>query len=113
RNASRRFSTIGGLDEIAEDEPNTPEFIAAADRCGAIFVADDGRNPVGLLIAGFLDRTLYVYELAVLEGYGRRGIGAALVEETCQLARRERQAAVTLSTFIDVPWNGPFYERLG
>ena len=49
----------------------------------------------------------------MLEGFGRRGIGAALVEEACQLARRERQAAVTLSTFIDVPWNGPFYERMG
>ena len=112
QSASLRFSAIG-LKDIADDQPSTPEFIAATDRCGAVFVAADGRSLVGFVIAGFLDRSLYIYELAVLEGFGRRGIGAALVEEVCQLARRERQASVTLSTFIDVPWNGPFYERMG
>jgi GNAT superfamily N-acetyltransferase len=113
RSASQRFSAIGGLGPVAEDEPDSPEFVAAAGRCGAVFVAAQGRDPVGYVIAGFLDRTIYIYDLAVLEGHGRRGLGAALVEEVCQFARRERQTAVTLSTFTDVPWNGPFYLRLG
>ena len=45
QNASRRFSTIGGLDEVAHDAPNTAEFIAAVDRCGAVFVAGRRTQP--------------------------------------------------------------------
>jgi GNAT superfamily N-acetyltransferase len=114
RSASRRFATIVGLDDLADDdELDTPDIIAAAARCGAVFVAANSAQPVGFLIAGFLDRALFIYELAVLEDHGRRGLGSALVKEACQFALRERQPGVTLSTFIEVPWNGPFYERLG
>jgi GNAT superfamily N-acetyltransferase len=114
RSASRRFSTIAGLDDIADDEElDSPDIIASAARCGAVFVAADPTHPVGFLIAGFLDRAVFIYELAVLEAHGRRGLGTALVEEACRFARGEGQAAVMLSTFVDVPWNGPFYERMG
>ncbi len=45
--------------------------------------------------------------------HGRRGVGARLVSAVCEWAARERYAWVTLTTFRDVPWNRPFYERLG
>jgi len=113
RSAMQRFAEIPGLNHIADDEPNSLDIMTSAARCGAVFVAIHEALVVGFLIGGFLDRTVYIYELAVLESHGRRGLGRALVEEACRLARQEYLKGVTLSTFIDVPWNGPFYERIG
>ena len=45
--------------------------------------------------------------------YQRRGIGSALVRACLIDARNAGFAAVTLTTFRDVPWNGPFYVGLG
>jgi len=35
------------------------------------------------------------------------------VNSVCDWARAEGYGAVTLTTFRDVPWNGPFYRKLG
>jgi GNAT superfamily N-acetyltransferase len=43
----------------------------------------------------------------------RHGIGTALVKAACQWATEQGYSQVTLCTFADVPWNGPFYARLG
>ena len=44
---------------------------------------------------------------------GRRGLGKRLIETLCDWARGQGYGAVTLSTFRDVPWNEPFYARIG
>jgi GNAT superfamily N-acetyltransferase len=113
RNAAQRFAEIPGLADLADDDPNSLDIIASAAHCGAVFVAVHEASIVGFLIAGFLDRTVYIFELAVHRSHGRRGLGRGLVEEACRLARQEHLTGVTLSTFIDVPWNGPFYRRIG
>jgi hypothetical protein len=35
------------------------------------------------------------------------------VEHLAALAAADGRAAITLTTFRDVPWNAPYYERLG
>ena len=55
----------------------------------------------------------YVEELDVMPEFGRRGLGSRLLAAVCEWAREQRCAAVTLSTFRDVPWNGPFYRKRG
>jgi predicted N-acetyltransferase YhbS len=49
----------------------------------------------------------------VLPAHGRRGVGAALVRAVCAWARERGLPSVTLTTYRDVPWNAPFYTRLG
>jgi GNAT superfamily N-acetyltransferase len=97
--------------------PNTVSvnFIAAIARCGSVFVAanDIDNLPVGFLLAGFLDRAVYAFLLAVSEDHQRKGLGRRLMEEGCAYARREGAGAVSLSTFIDLPWGAPFFESLG
>ncbi len=61
----------------------------------------------------WLDGSLHLEELDVLPAYGRQGIGTRLVRTLCDGARDRGIAAVTLCTFRDVPWNAPFYQRLG
>lgn len=49
----------------------------------------------------------------LLPGHGRRGVGTALVRAACEEARWEGHRSISLCTFRDAPWNGPFYRRLG
>jgi GNAT superfamily N-acetyltransferase len=56
---------------------------------------------------------VHVEQVSVHPDHARRGIGAALIEHVAGWAGERGSAALTLTTFADVPWNGPYYERLG
>ena len=115
RSAATRFATIG-MDDIADGEPTPPEFVAAAAALGGAFVAatdDDDDVPVGFILIGLVDRAAHIYELSVSAEHGGRGLGRRLIDEASRFAGAEGVDAVTLSTFRDVAWNGPFYERIG
>ncbi|MCX5494184.1 GNAT family N-acetyltransferase [Kaistia dalseonensis] len=103
-----------GLDDIADGEPSDPHFLRAVLRHGRIAVAVDAADqPVGLALAGILDDALHLYELSVDPHHGRRGLGRQLVTSIEAHAIECGLPALTLSTFRHVPWNGPFYARLG
>ncbi|MFM0340424.1 GNAT family N-acetyltransferase [Paraburkholderia fungorum] len=55
----------------------------------------------------------YVQELDVLTTYAGQRIGAALLEKVAQLALAQQVTQLILSTFREVPWNAPYYRRLG
>jgi len=44
---------------------------------------------------------------------GRRGFGKALIEQVAAWARERGAPSLTLTTFVEVAWNAPYYERLG
>ena len=68
---------------------------------------------VGFALARPLGDGLHLDELDVLESHGRRGLGAQLVAAVLDCARQRGLPCVTLSTLRSVPWNAPWYERLG
>jgi predicted N-acetyltransferase YhbS len=43
----------------------------------------------------------------------RQGLGRRLLETAVLWAEQQSLSAVTLTTFADVPWNAPYYQRLG
>jgi GNAT superfamily N-acetyltransferase len=45
--------------------------------------------------------------------HARRRLGRALLDRLIEWAERQRLPAVTLTTYTEVPWNGPYYERCG
>lgn len=55
----------------------------------------------------------HLEEIDVDPAHGRRGLGTRLVAHVCEWAAANEYAWVTLTTFRDVPWNMPFYARLG
>lgn len=112
RSAANLFRTVG-LDDIADAEPASLEFVTSVAAAGAVLVAAVDDAPVGFVLVGFLDRAAHIYELSVAEAHWRKGLGRRLMAEACAFAVREGAPAVTLSTFCDLPWNGPFYERFG
>jgi len=85
-----------------------------ARRHGHLWVARAGNAPVGFAHVKVLEPgAAHLEEIDVHPEHGRRGIGTRLVNALCEWAAREGYSSITLTTFRDVPWNMPFYERLG
>ena len=57
--------------------------------------------------------TLFINQLSVDPQHGRQGVGTQLMRHVELWAQEQRFHAVDLTTFVDVPFNKPFYERLG
>jgi GNAT superfamily N-acetyltransferase len=77
----------------------------------AIFVL--GRPPVAFVCVDEIDGLAHVEEIAVLPSSMRQGIGTKLLERACEWARAEGYPAIALTTYADVPWNGPYYASRG
>jgi ribosomal protein S18 acetylase RimI-like enzyme len=95
-------------DGVTEAE-DYPELIK--DQC--VRVAEIDQALAGVMITEIVGRDLHILELSVHQDFQRRGIGRALVESAAIQANEEGCSAVTLTTFVDVPFNAPFYESLG
>lgn len=102
-----------GLADIASHEPTDTEFVKAAARAGAVFVATADDALVGFILSAPFDRHMHIFELSVHPVHGRKGLGRKLVEAVCGWSKDKEFGAVTLSTFRDLPWNGPFYRSCG
>ena len=102
-----------GMHDVAAAEPMALATLADFLSSGRLWVAVDGDLAVGWAAAAVVDDAAHLDQLSVLPSHGRRGLGTALVEQVCRWAASEGYAAVTLSTFRDLGWNAPFYERLG
>lgn len=108
--AAERFAAVG-LPELM-GAPNVPlEMLARQQAAGLVWVA--GSPPAGFAVAFEHPAALHLHELDVVPEAGRRGLGRALVDAVSAEAARRGLAEVTLVTFRDVPWNAPFYRRLG
>lgn len=80
---------------------------------GAALVLVVGEPAVGFACVELVDGHPHIWQLSVHPDHGRLGFGRSLVESVCAWAREEGHRAVTLTTYRDVPWNGPFYASLG
>ncbi len=87
--------------------------LEAALAADLLFVAIEQEAPAGFAVCEVVDGYLYLAELSVHPAHGRRGIGRRLVEHVVAVCRSRALAGVTLTTFADMPWNAPFYRRLG
>ncbi|MBL1078771.1 GNAT family N-acetyltransferase [Nocardia sp. 2] len=111
--AGEPFRTLG-MTEIAEDEPPALETLEVYQRAGRARVAvDDSDHPVAYLLHDRADDTVHISQVSVHPEHARRGIGRALIEDLADRARAQGVAALSLTTFVEVPWNAPYYERLG
>jgi ribosomal protein S18 acetylase RimI-like enzyme len=77
-----------------------------------VAVDDDGVI-IGFAVAWVVDDEGHLDELAVAPAHGRRGVGRALVDEVVAWTVAQELPSITLTTFRDVPWNCPYYEKLG
>ncbi|WP_103733738.1 GNAT family N-acetyltransferase [Pseudomonas sp. GZJR-8] len=76
-------------------------------------VVDHHDQPQGFLSAERFGDDLHIHEVSVVRPLQGQGWGRRLVETAMNHARAQQLHAVTLTTFVHVPWNAPFYRRLG
>jgi ribosomal protein S18 acetylase RimI-like enzyme len=111
RASAQRF--VGLMDDLAADEPSPAAVLATRISDGGLIVAVEGESVVGFAMFRPVERRLYVEQLDVLPTFAGRAIGAALLDEVAERARADRLDGLSLSTFREVPWNAPYYRRLG
>ena len=113
RSAGAVFRSIPALAWIADDEVMSiteHERLLAAGWC---WVAEHAERVCGFVCAEPMAHGLHVWELAVAQWAQGQGVGTALMHQLLAAAQSAEYAQVTLTTFNKVPWNAPFYERLG
>ncbi|MEH2041499.1 GNAT family N-acetyltransferase [Nostoc sp.] len=99
---------------LVDADPLPLDFVQQQFQAGQVWVALDRHEAVvGYTIAREVDGTLYLQQIDVAPEHGRRGIGSALVGTVCTWAKQQGYRIVSLSTFRDIPWNAPFYSKLG
>jgi ribosomal protein S18 acetylase RimI-like enzyme len=94
---------------------SAPTADERATSAGFILVAAEtsGGDAVGFVQVVVGEALAHLEQLSVLPAYGRRGHGRALVEAAKAEAFLQGFEAVTLRTFAEIPWNGPFYSHSG
>ncbi|MCW4356100.1 GNAT family N-acetyltransferase [Hoyosella sp. YIM 151337] len=113
RAAGRAFAVIGMV-AVAEDEPPSLERLRQFEQAGQawVYTADDDL-PVAYLIAEMVDGNVHIEQVSVHPNHAGRGIGRSLIEHVANWANDRGAPALTLTTFSEVAWNGPYYERIG
>ncbi|HEY1574593.1 MAG TPA: GNAT family N-acetyltransferase [Pseudonocardiaceae bacterium] len=102
--ADRMFADAGLI--LPLDDP-TDELRSAAH----VLVA--GAPVVGFAVLTTVDGNAHLASLGVHPDHGRRGIGSRLLAAACALAAEHGHTAITLTTFVGLPWNAPFYAARG
>ena len=113
RCAAAAFLSIPELAWIASDDVMTVEEHAMYLTLGTSWIAQLDSQRVGFVVCEVFDSAFHVWELAVTAWCQRKGIGRGLMETAIAHARATGLREVTLTTFIGVRWNEPFYHSLG
>jgi GNAT superfamily N-acetyltransferase len=104
----------GHAPESVLHETTDRDVLQQAQQEGRMCVALADDVAVGFAYVEVIDGdTAHLEEIDVDPAHGRRGLGTQLVAQVCDWAADHGYASVTLTTFRDVPWNMPFYARLG
>lgn len=91
------------------DAPSTGEWRANADG----FIAVIGEPAVGFAHVVKIDGHFHLEQIAVHPDHGRRGLGTELLYAVADLVADRGGDSLSLMTFAEVPWNAPFYRRMG
>lgn len=112
RRAGEQFRAIG-MSSVADAEVPPPALIAPFVVMGRLWVDDHGDGPVAFVVASVVDDCAHILQVSVVPERRGERLGAALIDHVESWAKAEGWPALTLTTFRDVAWNRPYYERLG
>lgn len=122
RAAGEPFRSLG-MTEIADDEPPALELLERFREAGHAWVAEaasdgaegdgDTARPVAYLIGEPVDGAFHIEQVSVHPDAAHRGVGRTLIAYAADRARDQGLTGLTLTTFTEVPWNAPYYERIG
>ncbi|WP_328690952.1 GNAT family N-acetyltransferase [Streptomyces caniferus] len=97
------------LAQLAEFQRAGRALAAYEEPCGAAAAEGTGA-PLGFLLWEPVDGCTHIEQVSVHPQHAHRRIGQALIDRAEQDGG---SAPLTLTTFAEVPWNAPYYTRLG
>jgi GNAT superfamily N-acetyltransferase len=104
--AGQAFIDVG-RPEIAADEPISVDELQAYVELGRCWVT--GEPAAAYIVVDVLDGVVHIEQVSVHPDAAGQGLGAQLMDHV----QNQGHERVTLTTFADVPWNAPYYARLG
>jgi len=111
--AGNTFRDIG-MPAAADTFPLPPESLSGYRRAGRAWVAaDEYDEPIGFVVFDVVDGCAHIEQVSVHPAHAGQRIGAMLLDYVADWAVDQHMPAMTLITFRGVPWNAPYYERLG
>jgi GNAT superfamily N-acetyltransferase len=111
--ADERYVRLG-LRCVLEMPPHSIAALEEGRQRDMLWVATSPRNRVvGFALMALTGGTAWLDQLSVLPRWQGRGLGASLIDRTAERARELGHDMLYLSTYLDVPWNAPFYQRRG
>jgi len=113
RSAAELFRTAN-LGFLLDGPTVDPSLLFAMANANHLWVAANKYDqPIGFLGGEELDGNFHIVEISVAREYQGRGIGKALMATMLQQVRQERYKSITLTTYRNLPWNGPWYSKMG
>lgn len=98
----------------AQLDTQTLEQLREYQRHGGVWVAVTAEGGIAaFVLSKEVDGAAFIAEIDVHPSHARQGLGRALFEVLKRQARERGYPAMLLTTFRDVPWNAPNYERWG
>jgi GNAT superfamily N-acetyltransferase len=104
--------TILSLEKRAEVLPLAQ--LAEARSQGRLWVAvGPDQQAVGFALAECRGEMAFLVEIDVHPDHQKKGLGRKLIAAVIAWARTQGLRRVGLTTYASIPWNAPFYKRIG
>jgi GNAT superfamily N-acetyltransferase len=113
KDAAEAYRAVPGYAFCADLPVRTMSEHGQVQRTGIALVLELEGRPEGFVLILPMDERAHVLEAAVSRSHQRRGFGRRLFAAAEAWARDHGFSEITLTTYRDVPWNAPFYSRLG
>jgi ribosomal protein S18 acetylase RimI-like enzyme len=111
--AGAMFGEIG-MQLVADGAlPTDEELLPYIDTERAWVVTDDGDDAIAFILIDTVDGSAHIEQVSVHPDHAHQQHGRALIDHAASVAFQRGYVQLTLTTYRDVPWNGPYYELLG
>lgn len=93
---------------VADDEPPTVADLARFQQDGRAWVAtDEAGCAIAYLLVEVVEGNAHIAQVSVHPAHARQGLGKGLLDTAADWADRRGLAALTLTTYADVPGTRP------
>ncbi|WP_262285556.1 GNAT family N-acetyltransferase [Micromonospora sp. MA102] len=101
-----------GMPEVAQNNVDMAD-LEARQAAGQVWIGEYDGRIAGFVTASVVDGYAHIEQVSCVPDLAGQGIGRRLMEHVEVIGRHRGTSATTLTTFRDVPWNAPYYRRLG
>lgn len=111
--AAASIFSVTGYDYLTWENTPMMAFENAQEHGHLWVIVDQSAEVVGFAMVSIAGQRMHLEEIDIHPDHNRQGLGGGLINFLCDWAKANGLNQVSLSTFREVPWNAPYYTRLG